>query len=540
MFHRKKISARVFTNMKTIICLLLALVWGAGHVSGQETWAPLPVERQVDICVYGATSAGITAAIEARRQGHSVLLIEPGSRIGGLTAGGLGMTDIGKVEIIQGLALSFYRRVGRAYGSSEPAFLFEPKVALAVYRDMLREAGVEVYMQRRIRSVKKKGNDIQSILLERTSKRIEQKRTRVRAKVFIDCSYEGDLMARSGVTYTVGREGDRAYGEEFNGLHIREYHQFPDGVDPYREKGNPHSGLLWGILPGEIGTKGQGDRRVQAYNFRLTLTDDPAKRIPITRPERYDSTHYELLLRWKEVEPWKKGVNDCFIWSIMPGRKTDVNNRGAVSTDMIGENWDYPEAGYRQRERIYQRHVDYTLGLLYFLSYDPRIPESVRQEMQRWGWPRDEYEENNHMTPQLYVRESRRMVGRYVMTQANCQRTATVEDVIGWAAYTMDSHNTGRYVVNGMVKNEGDVEIGIPGKYPISYRSLTPQESEARNLLVPVCLSASHIAYGSIRMEPVFMVLGQTAALAACQAIDSHDGCVQQVEAKQVMERLRE
>ena len=498
--------------MKKKTFLLLALALTAGRATAQETWEALPAEGQADICIYGATSAGITAAVEARRQGHSVLLIEPGPRIGGLTAGGLGMTDIGKVEIIQGLALSFYRRVGEAYGSREPAFLFEPKVALAVYRDMLREAGVKVYMQRRIRSVKKRGNDIQSILLERASGRVEQRRERVRARVFIDCSYEGDLMARAGVTYTVGREGD----------------QFPDGVDPYREKGNPRSGLLWGILPGEMGTKGQADRRVQAYNFRLTLTDDPAKRIPITRPERYDSTRYELLLRWKEVEPWKRGVNDCFIWSIMPGRKTDVNNRGAVSTDMIGENWDYPEAGYRQRQRIYQRHVDYTLGLLYFLSHDPRIPEDVRMEMQRWGWPRDEYEENDHMTPQLYVRESRRMVGRYVMTQANCQRTATVEDVIGWAAYTMDSHNTGRYVVNGMVKND-----------PISYRSLTPQESEARNLLVPVCLSASHIAYGSIRMEPVFMVLGQTAALAACQAIDSHDACVQKVDAQQVIKLLR-
>ncbi|MCR4921341.1 MAG: FAD-dependent oxidoreductase [Bacteroidaceae bacterium] len=526
--------------MKKRISLLLALFWIAGQVSAQETWAPLPDESQVDICIYGATSAGITAAIETRRQGHSVLLVEPGPRIGGLTAGGLGMTDIGKVEIIQGLALNFYRRVGQVYGSSKPAFLFEPKVALAVYRDMLSEAGIEVYMQRRIRSVRKQGNDIESILLERASKRVGQKRVRIRAMVFIDCSYEGDLMARSGVTYTVGREGDKAYGEEFNGLHVREYHQFPDGVDPYREKGNPRSGLLWGILSGEMGTKGQADRRVQAYNFRLALTDDPANRLPITRPERYDSTHYELLLRWKEVEPWARGVNDCFIWSLMPNHKTDVNNRGAFSTDMIGENWDYPEASYRQRERIRQRHIDYTLGLLYFLSFDARVPDSVRREMQRWGWPRDEYEEHNHMTPQLYVREARRMVGRYVMTQANCQQKTTVEDVIGWAAYTMDSHNTGRYVVNGMVKNEGDVEIGIPGKYPISYRSLTPQESEARNLLVPVCLSASHIAYGSIRMEPVFMVLGQTSALAACQAIERHDGCVQRVETKQVMERLRE
>ncbi len=525
------------------IALFLVLIFMTGRAPAQESWEAIPSDTLFDVCIYGATSAGITAAVEVRRQGHSVLLVEPGPRIGGLTAGGLGATDIGRMEIIQGLAMEFYCRVGEEYGHKEPAFHFEPKVALSVYRRMLAEAGVNVYMQRRVRSVRKRAGELQSILLERTipqtvdvNVNVNVKMERVRAKVFIDCSYEGDLMARSGVTYTVGREGDKAYGEEFNGLHMRHFHQFPDGVDPYKEKGNPDSGLLWGILPGEMGVKGQADKRVQAYNFRLTLTDDPENRIPFTRPERYDSTHYELLLRWKEVEPWKKGLNDCFIWTLMPNHKTDVNNRGAFSTDMIGENWDYPEASYRQREQIYQKHLDYTLGLVYFLSHDPRIPENIRGEMLRWGWPKDEYEESNHLPLQLYVRESRRMIGRYVMTQANCQRTATVDDEIGWGAYMMDSHNTGRYVVNGMVKNEGDVEIDIPGKYPISYRSLTPLESEARNLLVPVCLSASHIAYGSIRMEPVFMVLGQTTAIAACQAIDSHKGCVQKVDAKKVME----
>ena len=318
----------------TLFCLALCL--SLSHTMAQESWEPLPKESEVDICIYGATSAGITAAVEARRQGHSVLLIEPGGRIGGLTAGGLGETDIGKVEIIQGLSLNFYRRVGQVYGSDQPVFRFEPKVALKVYRQMLNEAGVKVYMHRRMAGVKKHGNEIQSIMLERASERVGQKRVRVTAKVFIDCSYEGDLMARAGVTYTVGREGDKAYGEEFNGLHMREYHQFPDGVDPYREKGNPRSGLLWGILPGEMGQKGQADKCVQAYNFRLTVTNDPQNRIPFTRPERYDSTRYELLLRWKEVEPWRRGINDCFAWSLMPNHKTDVNNRGALSTDMIG------------------------------------------------------------------------------------------------------------------------------------------------------------------------------------------------------------
>lgn len=525
-------------NRTVLACMFLVV--SLGRVWGQESWEPLPKVSEVDICIYGATSAGITAAVEARRQGKRVMLVEPGRRIGGLTAGGLGATDIGKVEIIQGLALDFYRRVGRCYGSSAPAFAFEPKVALQVYRDMLREAGVTVQMQWRVRSVCKRGNELQYVTLEPASRKVGLSRVRVRAKVFIDCSYEGDLMARAGVSYTVGREANATYGETYNGQQMRECHQFPDGVDPYREKGNPRSGLLYGILPGDMGQRGQADRRVQAYNFRLTMTDESQNRLPITRPERYDSTRYELLLRWKEVEPWKNGINDCFDWNVIIGRKTDVNNRGGFSTDMIGENWNYPEASYRQRERIYRRHVDYTLGLLYFVSHDPRIPEAVRREIGEWGFPRDEYEDNNHVTPQLYIRESRRMLGRYVMTQANCERRATVDDGVGWAAYTMDSHNTGRFVVNGMVKNEGDVQIRIPGKYDVSYRSVTPQEQEARNLLVPVCLSASHIAYGSIRMEPVFMVLGQTTALAACQAIDRWGGCVQQVDAAQVMARFKE
>ena len=287
----------------------------------------------------------------------------------------------------------------------------------------------------------------------------------------------------------------------------------------------------------EVGKTGASDKCIQAYNYRITLTNDPENLLPITRPERYDSTKYELLLRWKEVEPWHS-IQDCFIWSMMPNHKTDINNRGAFSTDMIGENWNYPEASYKKREKIRRVHTDYTLGLLYFLGHDERIPNDIRQEMLQWGLPKDEYEDTNHFTTQLYVRESRRMIGSYVMTEHNCQHRTDVDDVIGWAAYTMDSHNCGRYVINGMVKNEGDVQIGCPGPYNISYRSITPKESEACNLLVPVCLSASHIAYGSIRMEPVFMVLGETSALAACQAIDQWQGCVQKVDSKEVMAKL--
>ena len=520
----------------------LAMLW--------MQWAIIPVahaesdvlqwdnggEQQVDICIYGATSSGIMAAYTAKKEGKSVALIEPSRRIGGLTAGGLGFTDIGKVEIIQGFALDFYSRVGKEYGNNGPVFKFEPKIALKVYEDYLREAGIKVYMERRIVKAKKKGNVVKQIVLEDASQR-HRARLKVTAKMFIDCSYEGDLMARAGVSYTIGRESNSQYGEDYNGVQMLDKHQFPDGVDPYREKGNPRSGLLYGISKEPMGRQGEGDKHVQAYNFRMTLTNDPANRIPITKPERYDPTKYELLIRWKEVEPWVN-LNDAFAWDAMPNHKTDINNRGGFSTDMIGANWDYPEASYKKRAKIVQEHLDYTKGLLYFVSTDPRIPIAIRNEIGEWGYPKDEYLDSDHFTPQLYIRESRRMIGRYVMTQANCQRKVVAEDYIGWAAYTMDSHNTGRFVVNGMVKNEGDVQKYIPGKYNVSYRSITPKEEEAINLLVPVCLSASHIAYGSIRMEPVFMVLGQTSALAACQAIDEQGGCVQKVDCQKVMQRF--
>ena len=494
--------------------------------------------QEADICIYGGNSGGIIAAYTARKAGKSVILIEPSRRIGGLTAGGLGFTDIGRVEIIRGYAMDFYKRVGRAYNSNDPIFKFEPKVALSVYEDILQEAGISVLMERRITKAKKRDNVIEQITLEDASKRHRPK-LNIRAKVFIDCSYEGDLMARAGVSYTVGRESNAQYGEDYNGVQMLDKHQFPDGVDPYKEKGNPKSGLLYGISPLPMGKKGEADNHVQAYNFRITMTNDPANRIPITRPERYDSTKYELLLRWKEVEPWKN-LNDAFAWDIMPNNKTDINNRNGFSTDMIGANWDYPEASYKKRAKIFRDHLDYTKGLLYFVSHDSRIPDYIRKEIGEWGYPKDEYLDSDHFTPQLYIREARRMIGRYVMTQANCQQKRIAEDVIGWAAYTMDSHNAGRFVVNGMVKNEGDVQIFIPGKYNVSYGSITPKEDEACNLLVPVCLSASHIAYGSIRMEPVFMVLGETSVLAACQAIDEHNNCVQKVDPKRVMQRFEE
>lgn len=510
---------------------LCALVFLMTSCKGQKDLC-----TEVDVCVYGGTSAGVIAAYTAKQSGKSVLLIEPGRYLGGMTSGGLGYTDIGNKYVVRGLALDFYRRVGQHYGTFEQ-WIFEPKVASAVFNEYIDRGKVDVWFENRIVDADTRDGVIHEIVLENSASPESSVLRRVRAKVFIDCSYEGDLMARAGVSYIVGRESNEQYGETYNGVEMRDLHQFPDGVDPYVIEGDSTSGLVYGINPEPIQPNGSGDKKVQAYNFRITLTDRPENMIPITRPDCYDSSRYELLLRLKKIKPWKS-MYDIFIWSKMPNGKTDINNYGGFSTDAIGENWNYPEASYEERARIWKFHEDYTKGLLYFVGHDPRVPEFVRKEMLQWGYPKDEYTDNGHWTHQLYIREARRMIGDVVMTQHHCVGDEIVEDEIGWAAYTMDSHNCDRHVVNGMVKNEGDVQIGGFPPYPISYRSIVPKRSEVTNLLVPVCLSASHIAYGSIRMEPVFMSLAQSAAVAACQAIDQHDGCVQDVDAAAVRRHI--
>jgi hypothetical protein len=470
-----------------------------------------------DLCIYGGTSAGVIAAYTASKDGKSVILIDPGRQLGGLSSGGLGLTDIGNKYVVQGLALDFYRRLGKHYSNFEQ-WIFEPHVAQAAFEWYMDNCEAKVIYSHLLLDVKKNGTNITQVRFQSVDK-IGDPSLIVRAKVYMDCTYEGDLFAAAGVSYHVGREANSIYDETFNGVQLQHRHQLPDGIDPYVKRGEPSSGLLWGIRDGERLPDGTGDRKVQAYNFRITLTNVPENRIPITRPKHYDSSQFELLRRQKEVQPWK-GLNDVFIWGLMPNGKTDINNRNGFSTDMIGMNWDYPEADYIRRKEIIQAHEDYTKGLLYFVGNDPSVPEFIRKEMQTWGYPKDEYKNNNHWSPQLYIREARRMVGELVMTQHHCQGRDVVTDDIGYAAYKMDSHNCDRLVVSGMVKNEGNVEVGGFLPFPISYRAIVPKRSEVSNLLVPVCLSASHIAFGSIRMEPVFMVLAQSAAVAACLAID--------------------
>ena len=536
-------------SLTLMLAAVTMLVAGGKAMAGETALAV----TDVDICIYGSTPTGIMAAYTAKMKGKSVLLVSPTRRLGGMTTGGLGWTDIGDStshrRIIKGFAREFYRRIGQHYGMASPTFYFEPKVALATFRGFLAEAGIkdstDIWYEWRIESAEKEGNEVKSITL--SLPKGDERRT-VRARIFMDCSYEGDLMARAGISYTVGREAASQYGEPENGAQCLNKHQFNDGVDPYVIPGDPSSGLLWGIMSDPMPAKGTGDNHIQAYNYRLTLTKTkPFRSVTAEVPDNYDPSRYELLFRWMAKKGWS-GTGDCIKWTYMKDTsgpnswnayKTDNNNNGAFSTDMIGYSWDYPEATYEQRDSIAKLHEDYTKGLLYILWTDPRVPKNIQDEYNLWGYPLDEYEDNGNFTPQLYIREARRMLGRMVMTEDYCLKNKVADDPIAWGAYTMDSHNCGRYVVNGMVKNEGDVQRHLTkGPYNISYRAVTPKESEARNVIVPVCLSASHIAYGSIRMEPVYMVLGETTALAAVQAIDEHDGCVQAVDPSRCIAQL--
>lgn len=468
-----------------------------------------------DICIYGATSSGVIAAYTAAAQGKKVALIATGSHVGGLSSGGLGYTDIGNKYVVSGLALDFYRRVGKHYGKFEQ-WIFEPHVAENIFLNYLNSKNITVIYRHSLVDVKKSNATISAIELHKTGT-AGSDLLKIKAKVFIDCSYEGDLMAGAGISYVIGREPNNKYNETYNGVELRDKHQFADGVDPYKIQGEAKSGLLWGVSKDTVQPNGTGDDRVQTYNVRVCLTNDPRNKIEISRPGDYDSTRYELYLR---IIQNKHPTELPMYISMMPNHKTDINNNGPFSTDMIGMNYDYPDGSDATRNKIVEMHKNYTQGFFYFLGHDQRVPENIRNLMLQWGYPKDEYTDNGNWTPQIYVREARRMLGPYVMTQANCEGKTTVNDGIAMAAYTMDSHNAERVVINGMVKNEGDVQIGGFGPYPVSYRAITPENNQCTNLLVPVCLSASHIAYGSIRMEPVFMVLGQSAAQAAVYAIE--------------------
>ncbi len=485
-----------------------------------------------DIVIYGCTSAGVIAAVEARRLGRSVLLVCRDAYVGGMTTNGLGWSDTGNHRAIGGLSLEFYRRVKRHYDdpaawtfarrpesaenfvNDDAMWQFEPKVAEGIYEAWLKEAGVTVV---RSQPIDRRGGAV-----EVRAGRIVAFRSgtgrRFAGRVFIDASYEGDLMAGAGVGFAVGREANATYGETLNGVQMANTtnHQFTLDVDPYVVPGKPGSGLLPRVTADPIAPDGTGDHRIQAYTFRMCLTDVPTNRTPFPRPRHYDPRHYALLKRYMDA-----GYRDFFRkFDRIPNGKTDTNNFGAFSFDDIGMNYRYPEGTDTERAAIIQEHVDYQQGLLWFMANDPGVPAETRTEMSRWGLCKDEFTGNGNWPREVYVREARRMVSDFVMAEPHLRGTKATPRPVGMGSYNMDSHNVRRIVdARGFARNEGNIEVSPERAYPISYDAIIPKRQEATNLLVPVALSASHIAYGSIRMEPVFMILGQSAAAAASIAI---------------------
>ncbi len=493
-----------------------------------------------DIVIYGGTSAGVISAVQAKRMGKSVVIVGPDIHLGGLSSGGLGFTDSGRKEVIGGLSREFYQRLYTHYeksdawkwqardaygnkGQGTPAidgeartmWIFEPHAAEKVFEDFVTEHDIPVFRDEwldRARGVEKKNGRISRITMLSGKTFM--------GKMFIDATYEGDLMAAAGVSYHVGREANSLYGEEWNGVQtgvLHHHHWFKSDISPYVIPGDPSSGLLPRISAEHPGEKGAGDDKVQAYCYRMCLTDHPDNRVPFAKPEGYDVSQYELLVRVYE-SGWADTFNK---FDPVPNRKTDTNNHGPFSTDNIGMNYDYPEASYERRAEILKEHEVYQKGLMYFIANDPRVPEATRNEMSRWGLAKDEFVDNGNWPHQIYVREARRLIGEYVMTEGDTLGTRQVPRSVGMGSYALDSHNVQRYVKpNGFVQNEGDIGVTPKQPYQISYGSLIPKKGECENLLVPVCVSSSHIAFGSIRMEPVFMILGQSAATAASQAID--------------------
>lgn len=500
-----------------------------------------------DVIIYGGTCAAVTAAVQVKKMGKTVIIVSPDKHLGGLSAGGLGFTDTGNKEVIGGLSREFYQRLYQHYqneaswkwqkkeeygnkgqgtpaidGTNRTMWIFEPHAAEQIFEDFVKENKLTVYrnewLDRSAKGVVKNAGAIQSF--RTLSGNVYQ------GKMFIDATYEGDLMAAAGVSYHVGREANSVYGEKWNGVQTEVFqhgHYFKKPVSPYKIAGDPKSGLLPEILAEEPGEKGSGDKKLQAYCFRMCLSNHPDNRIPFPKPVGYDPARYELVAR-VFATGWRETFDK---YDPIPNRKTDTNNHGPFSTDYIGKNYDYPEATYERRKQIIKDHELYQKGLMYFLQNDPSIPADVHEQMQQWGLPKDEFTDNNNWPHQLYIREARRMKGEFVMTEADALGKTKVPNSVGMGSYSLDSHNAQRYVKkaegrpDGFVQNEGDIGVHPDKPYSIAYGAILPKENECKNLLVPICLSSSHIAYGSIRMEPVFMILGQSAAAAAVLSIEN-------------------
>lgn len=500
----------------------------AGMVFAITITASFAATRKFDLVVYGGTAGGVATACAAAREGMRVALLEPGAHLGGMVSGGLGWTDHGKKEVLGGMSLEFFKRVGKHYNESI-TWYFEPHVAETVFNEMAKEAGVTVLFGHRLREkngVRKAGGRITSIVMENGDA--------FEAKIFADGSYEGDLMAQSGVSYTYGREGCSQYNESLAGVRAHTpKHQFLVKVSPYDANGK----LLPEVYSGPKGEPCAADKKVQAYNFRMCLTEVKENQVPFPRPPNYNPDRYELLARLLKAMGNVK-IRDVMKPDPLKNGKYDVNNNGAFSTDYIGGNWEYPEASYAKRAKIQQAHYEYIAGFFYFLANDPRTPAGLQAEVNRLGLAKDEFVDTNHWPRQLYVREARRMVGVYVMTQKDIQDELTKQDVIGMGSYNSDSHNIQRVATpDGAVENEGDMQVPVT-PYQIPYRMLLPKREQAQNLLVPVCFSASHVAYSTLRMEPQYMIIGQAAGVAAKMAFDAGTA-VQDIDTARLTAKLR-
>lgn len=517
---------------------------------------PLP---RYDVVIYGGTSAAVAAAVQVKRMGRTVCIIGPDRHLGGLSSGGLGWTDSGKKDAIGGISREFYGRVWQQYqkpenwrwqkqsdfgnrnqsppgkdGDTATMWVFEPHVAEAVFEELVAEHEIPVFRDEWLNRTPGQGVLLRDGRIEGIT--MLSGRT-IRGAMFIDATYEGDLLAAAGVDYHVGREANSVYGEKWNGIQVgvlHHRHWFLKPVDPFVVPGDPASGLLPRISSAPPGEKGAGDHRIQAYCFRMCLTNHEPNRIPFPKPEGYDPGQYELLLR-VFATGWREHFDK---FDHIQNFKTDTNNHGAFSTDNIGMNYDYPEGSYERRREIIAEHTTYQQGLMYFMANDPRVPEDVRTAMAKWGLPRDEFTDNGGWPHQIYVREARRMIGQYVMTEQDTLDQRPTPESVGMGSYTLDSHNVQRYVKpDGFVQNEGDIGVGVPRPYEIAYGAIVPRKAQCQNLLVPVCVSSSHIAYGSIRMEPVFMILGQSAATAAVLSLNAGIA-VQDLPYAELRERL--
>ena len=495
---------------------------------------------EYDVVVYGGTASGVIAAVAAAREGLHVALLEPKRHIGGMVSGGLSSTDVGRSEVISGYTLEYYRNAGTYYGTrpygSTVAWKLEPHVAESLFQKMANKAKVDVFLQHRLREkdgVTKKGSKITEIFLENGAS--------FSAKVFIDATYEGDLMAFAGVSYIVGREPQSQYGEYSGGVREGSNKKLRGQlVKAFDADGK----LLEGVLPGPPSAVGDGDKKTQSYNFRLCLTREPENRVPFTKPARYDPKRYEVLYQTamamvEQLGPVPAAEQIFPTRGEIPNKKVDLN-----TADYIGGNWDYPDGSYARRAEIWQDHVDYIAGYIYFLGNDPRLPKEFRAVIGQWGMAKDEFVDNNHWPTELYVREARRMVGDWVMTQRDVVDELKKPDPVALGTYGLDVHGVQRYAdAQGYVEVEGGLQRTeavrmkhIP--YQIPYRALLPKRAEAENLLVPVCVSTSHVVYSTLRMEPQYMMLGHASGVAAKMAIAAGKP-VQDVDTRVLSDKLR-